>query len=407
MLTSHSRRRRLAMLQGKADFTGDDILLLQLAEEHVHTPEEPSSSQEHPGAEGRYPESSSLVVVPKPSLGPPPEERSRGESVVIRSPRRAHPDELHSVEEEFSRCCGVPSGLRLLVESRGRPAESFHSKSPLALIGHDPRCQLRLEEQSADAKHAVILALSGQYLVCDLGSQSGTWHGGQRIQAEWLPPGEAIRCGDAEIQLESEFTQSDAAASVFEDDQDSGAATFLRFPRRRERDVIYPVKRRAVLFGRDPRCKIQLTSRSVSRFHAMLVRTHSGVWVVDLTSREGTWLNGNRVMCAPVAEGAEIRFGRVRAQVEADPDDSSLAVPGDSSHVAGGLSEDFVRELISQFRASQEQTLAEMRRCMAEVVQSLMQQPALPPSTGDQAADAYDIGKDTPARRTGKEPSRE
>jgi hypothetical protein len=52
-----------------------------------------------------------------------------------------------------------------------------------------------------------------------------------------------------------------------------------------------------------------LTNDSVSRFHANLVRTPLGVWVIDLLTREGTYVNGERVRWAWLADGDTVRIG--------------------------------------------------------------------------------------------------
>src|SRR5262249_22959113 len=48
---------------------------------------------------------------------------------------------------------------------------------------------------------------------------------------------------------------------------------------------------------------------SVSGFHCSLVGTPSGIWVVDLLSRTGTWVNGQLVRWARVAEGSTVQVG--------------------------------------------------------------------------------------------------
>jgi hypothetical protein len=64
------------------------------------------------------------------------------------------------------------------------------------------------------------------------------------------------------------------------------------------------------LFGRSEECQLVLTDDSISRYHGSLVRTPAGIWVVDLLSREGVWVNGLRVKWAWLAEGDALRIGR-------------------------------------------------------------------------------------------------
>ena len=50
-------------------------------------------------------------------------------------------------------------------------------------------------------------------------------------------------------------------------------------------------------------CQFVLTDDSVSKFHAALIRTPLGVWVIDLLAREGTYVNGERVSWAWLGDG--------------------------------------------------------------------------------------------------------
>lgn len=68
-----------------------------------------------------------------------------------------------------------------------------------------------------------------------------------------------------------------------------------------------------VTFGRMPTCDIAFDPKAdldASGEHAQ-VKREQGVWhVLDANSRNGTWLNGRRIMRAPLATGDELEFGR-------------------------------------------------------------------------------------------------
>ena len=50
-----------------------------------------------------------------------------------------------------------------------------------------------------------------------------------------------------------------------------------------------------LLIGRDVSCQVMISDRQVSRFHARLTMSENGVLLEDLGSKNGTYLNGNRV----------------------------------------------------------------------------------------------------------------
>jgi len=63
--------------------------------------------------------------------------------------------------------------------------------------------------------------------------------------------------------------------------------------------------------GRSPSCTWRVTDTSVSRIHAALVRKpRRGVYVMDLASRRGTYVNGERVQGEMLLmDGDRIRLG--------------------------------------------------------------------------------------------------
>jgi pSer/pThr/pTyr-binding forkhead associated (FHA) protein len=86
----------------------------------------------------------------------------------------------------------------------------------------------------------------------------------------------------------------------------------------------YVFQQQAVV-GRDLDCDIVLTSRSVSRRHALVEKTPSG-WVVrDLGSANGTSVDGARVKEAPLVAGAAVRFGEVDAVFDTESRETSSA----------------------------------------------------------------------------------
>ena len=70
-----------------------------------------------------------------------------------------------------------------------------------------------------------------------------------------------------------------------------------------------------ITIGRDPStCEVSLPERLflVSRNHARIFRTVEGVFVEDLNSTNGTFLNGKRIRRAKLEHGQRIILGRAR-----------------------------------------------------------------------------------------------
>jgi DNA-binding NtrC family response regulator/transcriptional regulator with XRE-family HTH domain len=81
------------------------------------------------------------------------------------------------------------------------------------------------------------------------------------------------------------------------------------------------------LVGERPECKVHLPARGVSRRHALLRWGRAGLVVEDLQSKNGTFVNGERVERSAVRPGDELRFGPVALRLEAvHPGDTVLAL---------------------------------------------------------------------------------
>lgn len=102
-----------------------------------------------------------------------------------------------------------------------------------------------------------------------------------------------------------------------------------------------------IIIGSSEQAQVSLPrDRLVSRVHAELMPKADGVWVRDLGSRNGTWLEGIRVHEARVPEvGGTIRVGDTAIQVASSPSAPVKLWPTDRLHDVVGKSEP-MRELL-------------------------------------------------------------
>ncbi len=75
------------------------------------------------------------------------------------------------------------------------------------------------------------------------------------------------------------------------------------------------------VLGRSPEAHLRIADPWISSMHAMFEKRGDEVWVVDLESRNGTFVGGERVRESRVAEGAVLRFGKteIRFELRDDP----------------------------------------------------------------------------------------
>jgi adenylate cyclase len=79
----------------------------------------------------------------------------------------------------------------------------------------------------------------------------------------------------------------------------------------------------ATVIGRSDGCDIVVADPWISSRHAMAERRGDELWLVDLDSRNGTYLDGRRIREAPVQSDSQVAFGRtageIRSVVRATP----------------------------------------------------------------------------------------
>lgn len=83
------------------------------------------------------------------------------------------------------------------------------------------------------------------------------------------------------------------------------------------------------VLGRSPESHLQIGDPWVSSMHAMFERRGDEVWLVDLDSRNGTFLGEERVTETCLVDGAVVRFGKTDARfsVQALPPPTRTPVP--------------------------------------------------------------------------------
>src|SRR5512135_3626640 len=92
--------------------------------------------------------------------------------------------------------------------------------------------------------------------------------------------------------------------------------------------------------GRSPDCEVSIPEPWVSSRHALFERRGDELWLVDLDSRNGTWLGDQRVREARLRDGDKVGFGRTNARVRIP-----AARPAASPAAVGAT---LVRKLVDQ-----------------------------------------------------------
>ena len=78
-----------------------------------------------------------------------------------------------------------------------------------------------------------------------------------------------------------------------------------------------PLKGPTMTIGRDPQCDLHLDNRALSRRHAQIEKRGAAIWVRDLESQNGTFVNGARIADPQALNGGDrIEVGRYEVRID-------------------------------------------------------------------------------------------
>ncbi len=196
-------------------------------------------------------------------------------------------------------------------------------------VGRDPRSDVAVDDPRVSWRHAVLRMEQDRWLLEDLGSTNGTFLGPDRVRRVEITgicqlrlghpdDGQVLACSVSVPAMRpppETYPPADVAAQAWVAGGRRGAAvTGERRP-----SAIRPLPTQALRIGREPGNDIVVGDLSVSRHHAELRRVGQGEFkIVDLDSFNGTFVNGQRVLTAPVTESDVIGIGRASYRLVGD-----------------------------------------------------------------------------------------
>lgn len=179
---------------------------------------------------------------------------------------------------------------------------SQHSSTQVLNIGRSPECEIQLDYEMISWNHARILREGQQCVIEDTNSLNGTALNriDNKITRAILSPTDDIYLGSYKIS---------ASRILKEKHLTKGEKPFER--------VLFQGTR--MVLGRDPGCNYPLQYPMISWHHAALERASDGIYVEDLGSRNGTYINGIRITSRTlVRPGQEIGLGSFHFQILED-----------------------------------------------------------------------------------------
>jgi len=207
----------------------------------------------------------------------------------------------------------LDSGPSLVVITGHGRAEQLSIPVNGLVIGRDARLGPPFStDQYISRKHVSVRRRGGSVEVADLCSANGTYLNGRRVHA-WvrLRDNDVLRIGQIDLRLAVPGVSDETMAGAGVGPYLTFAAPHALSGRR------FPVPGYYLVIGRDPASGICLDDPYVSWTHAALRRYADTVFVQDLGSRSGTFVNGKAVTgVRELRPGDVVTFAGINARFD-------------------------------------------------------------------------------------------
>ena len=200
----------------------------------------------------------------------------------------------------------------LIIENRAGEIVDEHSfDEGEFIVGRSQHCDIILASPNVSRRHVRLFVEHGMAYLEDLNSANGAIVEGVRIHGVVeLGHSSQIRVGDYIIHLESTPFQKSTNERLY------GSLTLLTAngPGRE-----FSLQRPSILIGRGRDAAITILDPSISRIHAKITADNTGlVFVEDLQSANGTFVNDEPVLKSELVSGDILRLGNQDLLFEAN-----------------------------------------------------------------------------------------
>ncbi|MGB4343269.1 MAG: FHA domain-containing protein [Moraxellaceae bacterium] len=180
-------------------------------------------------------------------------------------------------------------------------------------IGRDKSNGLVIDDDGLSVFHAELRQDDGRLFVWDSGSVNGTFLNGEKVaQKAEVKAGDVIRFHLVEILITDPSKGPAPVLPVVKRDVEKPALPQwqLKAMSGAISGKMFLIDGTTVL-GRDPGCDIIITGPHVSRRHAEISIRSGQLWMKDLGSSNGSFLNGKRSEESMLKHGDEVKFDAV------------------------------------------------------------------------------------------------
>ena len=207
--------------------------------------------------------------------------------------------------------------IAVFIEVMGKQLK--FSGTPLVTIGRADSNDIVIQESAVSRSHCELRLdeKQGKWKVTDLGSANGVFIKGVRVTEAWLGQSAVIRLGESE---------GDVEISIRFDKDDSPASSPKTI-------VVQEGGTKDVVIGKSADADFIISDVLVSRRHARLMHVGNTLFLEDLGSTNGTFVNGRIITGQPVVDGDIVTIGNTDLTIR----DGEIQYLRRPDEVSGGL----------------------------------------------------------------------
>jgi pSer/pThr/pTyr-binding forkhead associated (FHA) protein len=194
----------------------------------------------------------------------------------------------------------------------GEKAGSVTLKSGSCLFGVNHRCDLGFAEKAMGQVHAFAYWGEDGVYIEDFGSSLGTAVNSNRIGAgrnTRLRDGDLVEFGPASMQVRFDGDVEARAAALRAASLTQAGVRFAALAGSLCEDFAVAEADGSVVVGRGTDANVVLLDSGVSRAHAKLRYENKRVWITDLQSANGVYVNGRQIQTSACAPGDLVDIG--------------------------------------------------------------------------------------------------
>jgi pSer/pThr/pTyr-binding forkhead associated (FHA) protein len=198
--------------------------------------------------------------------------------------------------------------LKLQFVDRRQPA--FWLVDPRLTIGRDKTNNLVINDEGISVFHAELQQEEGKLFLRDTGSVNGTFLNGEPVTKRTeVKVGDTIRLHLVELQVidPTKAPPEPVAPPVKREMPKAAPLWQVKAMTGVISGRMFPIDGTNVI-GRDPHCDIVVGGAHVSRRHAEFLIRNGALWVKDLGSSNGSFVNGKRYEEVALQNGDEVKF---------------------------------------------------------------------------------------------------